>query len=538
MKRGLLKNFIALLIIFGTISACNLSYFEEAEFGDFVWDPSLAVPVGEITYSIGELFDELDDAGAQIGTNDENVITISYSENLQSQSASTFLAVLDQSFADGLEAGVDIGNPGVSSTITVASTFEFDLRQRGNEAYDSILFSGGNFDVMVSSELDAEINFSMQIRSLLDKVTGNPVTITGTLSPAGMSITSNLNLGDLKGDFTKDASGNPLRNRVVIDFEYVISVEPTSTVSSTDKISFDIGLTDAAFQTIYGDIGTFALDVNFEVANLDFFKDFDAGGIRFSEPALNFSFGNGFGLPLGVDFKDITAIGSQGEIVPLTGSATDSPFIVNAPLAADIGSIVTSDFSINATNSNIADLLEVQPRKVILEVNTASNPPTGPDQYNFVDAGSLLDISVEIELPVIANINNLVARETIPFTNGSDLDQAKKILLRIITENELPLGGNIELEFQDASNNVVFTVSERPVFEAAALGAADRTTGAATTSVDVEFTDADIRAIEGATKIRVLVRLSTTDAASGNAVKFFSDYELKIKLAVQADVEL
>lgn len=538
MKRGLLKNFLALLVILGLVSACNLSYFEDAEFGDFVWDPSLAVPIGEITYTIDELFQELNDAGAQVGVNNENVVTLSYTESLQSQTASAFMTVLDQNFSGGVVAGVDINNPVVNTTISVDQTFQFSLSQRNSEQYDSILFTGGNFDVAFSSDFDASTDFTLTVRSLINRTSGDPLVLTGSLTPSGPTFTSNNNLGDFRGDFTRDANGNMATNTVVVDFAYDIAIEPGSSVASTDRVNFDMSLTNAEFETVYGDVGTQGLDVNFEVVNLDFFRDFDAGGITFSDPLFSFVFENGFGFPLGIDFRNITAIGNEGQIVPLSGTATQEPTILTAPTVENIGTIETTNFELNSTNSNIADLLASQPRKVIMEVNASTNPTNGPDQYNFVDVSSLLDVSVQVDLPLIANINNLVAEEAVDFNNGADLEEAKRLVLRVITENELPLGGNIELQFQDASNNVVFTVTERPVFEAAPIASGDRTTGVATTTVDVEFTDADIRAVENATRIRVLVRLSTTDAGSGNAVKFFNDYELKIRLAAQADVEI
>lgn len=538
MKRGLLKNFLALTLIFGTISACNLEYFQDAEFGDFVWDPSLAIPVGEITYTIEELFEELNDVGAQVGANSDNIVSINYTEALQSQRASIFLAVLDQNFNGNIQAGVNINNPGVGSTVSLNQTFEYDIEQRSGEEYDSLFFTGGAFALDFTSQIDATVDFTMTVRSLREKATGNPLVVTGTLSPTSPNFNFNNTLGDYDGLFTQDAAGNTSTNKIVMDFAYDITVEPTTVINSSDQVGFSVSLTDAEFQTVFGDIGTSALDVNFEVVNLDFFDNFNADRIRFAEPVIQFDFANSFGFPLGVDFRDISAISPIGEIVPLTGAAIDNPTIVGAPTVDNIGVVVNSQLELNSTNSNIADLLEIQPNKMILQVNAESNPATGPAQYNFVDINSILDVSVNIELPIIANIENLLFEENLDFNNGTDLEEAKRLLLRVITENELPLGGDIEIEFLDAQNNVVFTVSERPVFTGAPVGTDGRTTEVTTTTVDVNFQDADIRAIEGATQIRVLARLSTTDAQSRAEVRFFQDYELKVRLAAQADVEI
>lgn len=538
MKRGFLKNLLALIVVFGSMTACNLEYFQDAGFGDFVWDPSLAIPVGEITYSIEELFEELNDAGAQIGTNEENIVTLSYTETLQSQSASAFLAVLDQSFSGSVQSGVNISNPGISTTIDVNETFEFDIVQRGAEQYDSILFSGGDFEIQLTSEINAEIDFTMRILSLENKNTENPLTITGTLSPSNPTAIRTRDLGNFDGLFHQDADGDPSTNKVVIEMQYSMAIEPTTIINATDKLRFDITMTDAQFETVYGDIGTTNLDVNFQVVNLDFFRNFDATGIRFAEPKFSFVFENGFGFPLGLDFRSISSIGSEGQIVPLSGTAIDDPTIVEAPTKDNVGDVIVSSLELNSSNSNIDEMLAVQPRKVIMEVNAESNPASIPSQYNFVDINSLLDVSVEVEIPLIMNVDNLVAEETVAFSDGADLQEAKRLMFRVIAENELPLGGDIEIEFLDDQGNVVHTVAERPVFTGAPVGPDDRTTEATVTTADVELSDQEIRAIENAVTIRVLARLSTTDATSGDAVKFFSDYELRVKLAAQADIEV
>jgi len=537
MKRGLLKNFLALMIVFGMLSACNLDYFRDAEFGDFVWDPSLAVPIGEISYSIEELFDELNDAGASVGTNNDNIVTLSYTEALQSQTASAFLAVLDQSFASGIQSGVDINSPGVSSTIDVQETFEYDLSQRSGELYDSIFFSGGDFDVSFASQLGADVDFTMTVNSLRERSTGNPLVITGSLTQGSPNFNANNSLADFDGIFVEDALGNATSNKVLVEMAYTINVTPTTVISSTDRVNFTIGLTNAEFQTVYGDVGTGGLDVNFQVVNLDFFRNFDATGIRFSEPVFSFVFDNGFGFPLGIDFRNISSIGSEGQIVDLTGTAIDNPTIVAAPTTENVGGVVQSTLELNSTNSNIADLLAVQPRKVIMEVNAESNP-TGTNQYNFVDVNSLLDVSVNVDIPLIMNVDNLIAEEFMDFDNGGDLEEARRLVFRVIADNELPIGGDIELEFQDAQGAVVHTVSERPVFSGAPVGSDGRTTEATVTTADIEFSNEEIRAIEGATRVRIIARLATTNATSGDVVRFFSDYELKLRLAAQADVEI
>ena len=297
-------------------------------------------------------------------------------------------------------------------------------------------------------------------------------------------------------------------------------------------------LSNPEFDLVYGYVGERKLDVNFELLNLDFFDSFREGTISFAEPRFSFVFDNSFGFPLGVSFNQIAAITQQGQIIPITGSAANTEGIVNGPQIGAIGTSVNTTLELNSTNSNLPELISSMPKKVIIEVNTEANPASAPAQYNFVSVNSELSVGVLLELPMIVNINGLVSRQNIDFDVASDLEQAKQLTLRLITENDLPLGGEVELVFKDQKGDVVYTVNEKALFDGAPVGSDGRTTEVVTKIVDIDFSDADIRLLEKATSIDVVTRLTTTDASSNEVVKFYSDYNLTVKLAVQADIEL
>jgi len=112
---------------------------------------------------------------------------------------------------------------------------------------------------------------------------------------------------------------------------------------------------------------------------------------------------------LGVSFPEFAGIGSDGTILPLSGDIATNTSIVNAPTVNQQGLIEMTTIRIDNSNSNIDDLLSIQPTKVVVDVNTETNPASGPDKYNFVDSNSILDISTRIEIPLELNLNNLGA---------------------------------------------------------------------------------------------------------------------------------
>ncbi|MFY0592663.1 hypothetical protein [Roseivirga sp.] len=527
---------VLLCMALAAIPSCNVKYFENAEIGDIIFDPSLAIPVGEITYTVSELFEELNDAGAVISPNEENIIQLNYAETLQSQSASTFLNIRNQTFGGSLASGINLSNPPVTTTLNVSELFEFDLSQTSNETYDSIFFSNGEFEFEVSSTFGADIDFTATFISLVEN--DAPLVVSGTLPAGGSDFTQTESLVDYKGLFNLDDQGNPASNKFLVRIEYAITVTPATTVTSGQRINFDIGVNNTSFDRVYGNVGNQSLAVNFQVVNFDFFRNFEAGNIGFADPKIRFIFDNSFGFPLGIDFQEVSAIGSEGEILPLEGDVVDNLQIINGPTVAQEGQLIRSEIELNRENSNIDVLLSSQPAKVIIEVDAGANPSTIAPVYNFVNDASILDISVEVEIPLDININQLIAEEVLDFNNGEDLDEAKRILFRINAENELPLGGLVELQFLDAQNNVIFTIDERAAFAGAPVGADGRTTEAALSTTDIQLEETDIRALENATSINVVATLTTTDANSNVAVKFFEDYELKFKLSAQADVEI
>ncbi len=534
MKRFLLACLVCLTI--AAVPSCDLKYFESTEFGDIIFDPSLAIPVGTITYTVAELFEELNDGGAVIAPNGEDVVTLTYTETLQSQSASGFLTVLDQSFGSSLVSGTDLANPPITTQIEVSELYEFDLTQTADEAYDSILFNAGSFDFNASSDIGADVNFTATFISL-ENASG-PIVINGSLPSGGANFVQSESLVNGKGLFHLDDQGNPASSKFLVRIAYDITVETTDIITANQRVSFSIGINNTSFQTVYGSVGNQSLTVGQQDIDLDFFSTFDSGDITFADPTVRFIFDNSFGFPLGIDFQQITAVSGAGTNIPLSGTVVDNLQVVNAPDVNQQGQAVRTEIEITSGNSNIADLLSSKPTRFLVDVGAESNPATAPASYNFIDDSNLLDVSVEIEIPLELNINGLIAEEVVNFTNGGDLEEAKRLLFRVIAENELPLGGLVELQFRDVNGNVIYTVDERPAFSAASVGTDGRTNEVAMSTVDILIPDEGIRIIENATSINVVATITTTDAQSATAVKFFDDYELRFKLAVQADVEV
>lgn len=517
---------------------CNLDYFAEAQLNDFTWNPNIALPIGEISYNVGDLFRDLTDAGVDISNNADDVVTFTYQEELQSQSANGFVGIVNQSLTQRRSAGITVNNPGVSSQVSKTDIFPFVWSTGFGEEYDSVAFSSGSLQLELSSDLDADVDFTLILRSFENSSTRVPITLTGTLTPANPRVTFSDDLVKYTADFSKDVNGNPAKNTLVAQLNYQVNISPTSSLQATDGLNIALNISQPQFDKAFVNVGQRPLDVSFELVNLEFFDAFGEGSISFGAPVFRFSFDNSFGFPLGISFNEMAAVTQQGQIINLTGEAVNRVNVIAGPQIAEMGTSLETTFELNADNSNLPDLVNSKPSKVIVDVNAFANPNEAPSQYNFMLNESELRITGFLEMPMIVNINQLSGNQKVDLNIANTLEQANKLILRIITENQLPLGGDVELAFLDGNDNELYVVSERAFFDAAPVGSDGRTSSTVTKIVDVTLESNQIRLIEDAVRIEVRTKLSTTNASSGQAVTFFSDYELKIKLAAQADVNV
>jgi len=529
------KSYFLLILIALGLNSCNLDYFQDAEFGDFVWDGSLAIPLGELDYTVTELFEELDDGTAVIGPGEDGVVTIVYEEEIDAQSASDFLEIQDQTFNEEIRSNQTIDNSPIDITLSINETFEFSFTSQGDERIDSLYFRQGNFNLFVNSNIAHPSNFTLTVRSLIEN--NAVLVVQGSTGPFGTFQTEQ-SMADLTGLLHQNANGDPSPNTFVIEVDYEVQIPAGGSIAPSDNVAFEFQLRNAEYSDLFGYVGQQSLEFTAEDIEFGFFDIFSGGDLGFADPKVDFVFANGFGFPLGIDYSNVSATAKSGATINLSGSITDDFQVVNAPLIDGAEDVVETTHRLDNSNSNISEIFSSQPSAFRIEVASMPNPNNGPAQYNFINELQEIAANVVIEIPLDISMDDLVANEGFDFKNAEDLDQAKRALMRVNATNEMPMGGILEIQFLDENGDIIYTIDERPVFEAAEVGPDGRTIGAAETVSEVLLEDADLRQIEGAARVNIRARLSSTDVEQGASVKLFEDYVLNLKVALQADVEL
>jgi hypothetical protein len=523
------------LVLLMTLAACNLSYFEEAEFSEFTWNPTLAIPLGELEYTVSELFLELDDQASAIGPGEDNIVTVVYEETVSGESAIEYLSLLDQSFSGGLVFGTAISNSPVQQEIRRVGSFDFDLDTQADERIDSAYLKNGRLDIQLTSGFAQPITYALVLRSL--KNNGISIIRQGTLTSFG-SRQETVDLNGITALFHLNAEEELVPNQFVLDIAYDIRIPQGGSLSSTTALSFDIGLRELEYSDLFGLLGTDPVEFEIEVLDFTFFDIFTGGEVFFADPRVDFTYFNSLGFPIGIDYSNVGARSKDGTFIRLTGPITEELAVVNAPVLGQLPELVETTHRLDNTNSNIVDIISSQPGSFRVDVSTVANPENVPEQYNFLTDRAVASARATVEIPFNLTMEELVANEQLRFRYGDDLEQANEALLRVIATNDMPMSGDLELQFLNRRGQVIFTVDERPVFGAAEIGPDGRTTGPDITTNDFLFDSEDLRLIENAATVNIVARLNTTDAQSNVPVKFFDDYVLNLTLALQADVEL
>lgn len=531
-----MKRLCWLSCIIGVIflTGCNVSFFEDPEFNEIVFDPSVAIPLGTATYDIQSLFEQVE-PGAIFSNAAGEVVTLVYTESLVSDSANEFLGLLDQQFNAQLPSGTNLSNPGSAVELEVTQSYAVNYAAAVGTAYDSLSTVAGNLIIELGSNLGASTSYELTLSSVEED--GEPLVFSGTISPGTNSILINQDLNEKSIVLHLDENGNVTSNSFLFTLTYRTTIQPGESITASQGVDISIGLNDQVFKEAFGNFGQQSLSASSQGIDVAFFNRFESGSITFANPSIQFNYLNAFGLTFAADYSGISVTESSGQVVSLEGAATSGEQLIFGPDISNMGQSIPSSFVIDNNNSNLVDLLNRQPEQINFALNYSSNPASAPPQYDFAQEESQLLAEVVFQIPFEFNMQDLKAFEELGF-NNIDLSRATGLLLRASSNNELPLGGDVELQFLNPDGNIVFVVEERPAFSAAEVEPDGTTSGSAQATTDILLDAEDIEAIEDATRVRLVVRLNTTDTASGDAVKFFNEDQLIFHLAVQVDLKL
>jgi hypothetical protein len=510
-------NLIAVLLLTVFFTSCDVSYFDK-EVEDFEWDGNVKVPVGFINYSVSEIFTDLGSDDFTSSSTEE--FSFSYTESFSSQDNAAFnVSIDDVTIEDELSSPItsdqltEIGesfpytitdeiSPGVSNPLidtfrgSNQTVFDLDLSQE----ITGVTLNGGTMSIVLTSTSDAVTEVSVEIPSFTKKSDSSIFSETVVIAANGQN-NININLNEYNADFTNDGTGTGNTvNTVIVNLEASFTFSAGNLIEENDSISFDIELSSLSYDVIFGDFKQEAFNVSSSSIDLgDFFDNFSDADINFENIQMDITVTNDFGFPIGLDLSSIKGIGgASATSLTYTGDQSLANTLIIDEVANFGDAAKVTNRTLNNSNSNIATLLEEKPTALQFNLSGSANPiNTGNANTNFYAAdNSGLNAEIKISFEKIS-----LTRE-VDF-DGSALEDLNSASLVAAVENKIPLGGEILLEFKDASGQVVYTDNIN-AFDAADVNAQGESDGVAkTTNFSIELSSGDITSIIDAQTIDV-----------------------------------
>ena len=139
---------------------------------------------------------------------------------------------------------------------------------------------------------------------------------------------------------------------------------------------------------------------------IDFFEEFSGGAFEVKSPKLSFNFKNTLQIPSSLRFLKFQAVkydengvllpGEDGTVDLVWNDPADSLQSINTPTRLDTEKRETLDIYLDETNSNLRDMLSIQPDSLTMEIGFVAFPDV-PDTVIYFDIDTLGPYIVNID---------------------------------------------------------------------------------------------------------------------------------------------
>lgn len=516
---------LAFVVLSFTITACLEEIEKLDKIGSSTLQPTIDIPLVASDFTMEEFFTEGESQARIVDQN--GTLVLIYDDTLDTPIAENFFSLPDQQSPVFTIGGFSIPPFELNFEIPEQDfTFGFNPSQ-SDEGLDSILIKSGRLEISMNSNFPADIELYIKIQSLRTETD----TLTANFQLSGVSSQQeSFNLANAVLDLTNNKTTT---NTITILMGGKISTHGDA-VDNSHKLEVSFALNDLVFSGIFGALGTRQLSPVEGMMNVDVFNNIEKGGFQLLEPSIALNIRNSFGLPIGLDVGGINAIKSNGTKVSLTGDIAQQQ-VIDAPDQTEMGEFKETSITVDANNSNIADLISSLPRFLQYSLQAELNPGNSATK-NFVLDTSRMEVALHVELPFYGSVNGLTLTKRFDF-GGLGVEDIKEGKVKVKTVNGTPLQLNIQVYFVDASGTVLDSLfTDRSVLTGAPVGTDGFANGTSEKIVEVTASKAKFERIEQAEFLDIKAEVSTTGGGTV-PVRFSGANKLHVALGVSATLE-
>lgn len=542
---GLLLS--GIIFLYSCVDPDDLDFNRIAEIQ---WNPDLAIPLVNSSLTTADLITKGDREGKiEIGT--DKFCTLVYKGKLSSKGADELLSLPDQNIGQKnvimpalAVAAFTVAPVGGTASFSGNQTLDFSS---GTAKLDSVVFKGGTLSLVVKSTIQHDATVLVTIPGATKN--GVPLALTANLNasntPTPYENTLNVNLDGYSIDMT---NGGAQTNKIGVTMAITLTkISNTNLPSTNDNVSITTQMQNLQWRRAYGDIGTTVISSgnSDSVLFAAFRNSLFTGHIVHADPKVKMDITNSFGIPVQVNFVslkgNIPLSDPGGGDYPITGTGVTTPLAVNAPTLAQIGQSILSSRTLDKTNSNVRDVINLNPQYFISDLQFLANPNGTPAEHNFLLDTSKLEANIRCELPLFGKAQDFEITKEFGFDMGeTDTSLVRSVTLRSIITNGFPLDVQVQIYFVDAGGNLVdstATIASNTLpVRAGIIDATGKVIKSTTYIADNTMNKTRWQnIIKKATLIRIVADLESKPTSDD--IKIFSDYKMDVQLSVRAQLE-
>jgi len=495
---------VSILVLF--ISSCIRDDLDKLQAGS--WNPEFAIPLVDTRIGVDRLLNKFEGDGF-LTTDAENVVVVVYKGTLFEIRADELFDLND--FSIDLAALQNSGIVDFPSPQYLLQTV--DLEQGTLKIH---IEEDTQEDVRVTLNMPKSIKNGLPFKeSFTVKYSGGTGSIFDTI----------FDIRDYRSDLTGNGNEN---NKLQINYE-------ANKVSNNDSVLIDIfqiTFQDLSFSFIDGYLGNLNIATGKDSIVLDVFKNFKSGRIILEDPKFNIDIENSFGFPLHMSFGNFEGSGN-GKNSQLDGDIVNNG--INVGASDSDGSSKNTKETIDNSNSNISQFLEITPDALKFDFNLEANADNDTTVYNFVSNTSSLVGKIDLNIPLKGSLDSVII-EDIFTLEKQDLENLERATFKLVTDNSFPVGLYVQIYFLDQDEIILDSLIETnsAIFREAITNAE----GFSISTVREEsfFTIGEARFAsirEYAIKLKIRVML-LSDEADKKTIKITNENYFDLKLGVRA----
>ncbi|MFW6042928.1 MAG: hypothetical protein ACOCPW_01080 [Marinilabiliaceae bacterium] len=395
----------------------------------------LAGPAGDVTLEISDLLEDIE--SEHIHIQEDGLVNVRYEQNMDIDWETL---VLLRDFYDIWQFSMpSFVNPDPGTTETLEFTEKVKLNHQEDVRYDSITMRGGTLAADLTVPPDFKGTIDVTIPEVMEN--GSPLSYQFDADGTGQTFSINEDLTDRYVEFSQG-----------VDSSY-ISVVSTMEVeeASGGDYTVEFSLTDMQPGLAFGYFGQQEESRTGEQLSFDVFDEFDElDDFELADVQGDIEVTSTIGVPFDVEVDNMRF--TQDDGTSCGDLMVDGENYVNIGLpSATYGNPIDTaktDFHIGGDNSNLVEIVNCYPTKMVFDVTSSSNPEGDPEEdINFMGHGNELAGKMVITIPAWFKTNNYSRRDTIDFDVNDMLkdseDEARDINelnVNFNFSNKLPFG--------------------------------------------------------------------------------------------------